>query len=310
MSVDYPNLIFPHELPTVPGLSGQDLIYLEQPNGDGTFTSYAISLSALFGWSGNSGGGGGGGSGISGYSGFSGAQGTQGVQGIQGISGFSGLQGISGYSGMAGSDYVFPTNLTVSLSPGYTFGQYKNGDVIPAAGKTVQEVIQLAISGVVAPTPTPTPTNPVTSTPTPTPTIVATSTPTPTPTPTIAATSTPTPTPTPTVLAGIIYYGPSSSVPTTSADLVALNSTLTNGSNPFLLNTGTSYNNFTVAIPNTNSITSIIDLDAFNVQLLSHYSNTRVINVEVNGASVTYYAYTMTNGIPYNPSHRHQVTFT
>ena len=82
MSVDYPNLIFPHELPTVPGLSGQDLIYLEQPNGDGTYTSYSVSLSALFGW-----GGGGGGSGVSGYSGYSGVIGNSGYSGYSGAAG-------------------------------------------------------------------------------------------------------------------------------------------------------------------------------------------------------------------------------
>ena len=288
MSVDYPNLIFPHELPTVPGLSGQDLIYLEQPNGDGTYTSYSVSLSALFGW-----GGGGGGSGVSGYSGYSGVIGNS---------------GYSGYSGAAGTNYTFPTNLAVTLSAGFTFGKYKNGDIIPAAGKTIQDVINLAINSVT--TPTPTPTGAPSSTPTPTPTINITQTPTatPTPTPTPVATSTPTPTPTPT--GAIIYYGASLAVPTTSAALVLLNSTLTTGSNPFILNTGTVYNNFTVAIPATNSLASVIDLDAFNLNLTSYYQSTAsVINVNVNGTPKVYYAYTMTNGIPYNPAHRHQVTF-
>ena len=308
MSVDYPNLIFPHELPTVPGLSGQDLIYLEQPNGDGTYTSYSVSLSAFLGW-----GGGGGGSGVSGYSGYSGVIGNS---------------GYSGYSGAAGTNYTFPTNLAVTLSAGFTFGKYKNGDIIPAAGLTIQDVINLAINNVTTPTPTPTgapsstptPTPTInitqtpTATPTPTPTPVATSTPTPTPvatstpTPTPVATSTPTPTPTPT--GAIIYYGASLAVPITSAALVLLNSTLTTGSNPFILNTGTVYNNFTVAIPATNSLASVIDLDAFNLNLTSYYQSTAsVINVNVNGTPKVYYAYTMTNGIPYNPAHRHQVTF-
>ena len=288
MSVDYPNLIFPHELPTVPGLSGKDLIYLEQPNGDGTYTSYSVSLSALFGW-----GGGGGGSGVSGYSGYSGVIGNS---------------GYSGYSGAAGTNYTFPTNLAVTLPAGFTFGKYKNGDIIPAAGLTIQDVINLAINSVT--TPTPTPTGAPSSTPTPTPTINITQTPTatPTPTPTPVATSTPTPTPTPT--GAIIYYGASLAVPITSAALVLLNSTLTTGSNPFILNTGTVYNNFTVAIPATNSLASVIDLDAFNLNLTSYYQSTaRVINVNVNGTPTVYYAYTMTNGIPYNPAHRHQVTF-
>ena len=287
MSADYPNLIFPHELPVVPALSGQDLVYIEQPNADGSYTSYSTSLSALIGYtrgtsgysgySGHSGVGisgvsgisGYSGSGVSGYSGYSGATGsgitvkgvvptytnlpgypasyggevgdayitvdtghlwvwdgsswidTGGIQGQSGYSGYSGVSGYSGtagtngtsgtsgYSGASGSNYTFPSNLLVQLNNGKSWGRYVNGDTIPAAGKTVAEVILLAIS---EPTPTPTatgagptPTATPTATPvvpTPTATLVPTATPVP-PTPTATPVHTPTPTPTsvtPTVL--------------------------------------------------------------------------------------------------------------
>ena len=96
MSADFPDLIFPHELPYITSLSGGDLIYLERPNGDGTFTSYATSLSALIT----------GGGGASGYSGYSGASGYYGQDGASGYSGYSGKDGAasgSGYSGYSGA---------------------------------------------------------------------------------------------------------------------------------------------------------------------------------------------------------------
>lgn len=99
MSADFPDLIFPHELPYITSLSGSDLIYLERPNGDGTYTSYATSLSALIT----------GGNGTSGYSGYSGASGYYGQDGASGYSGYSGRDGAaagsgySGYSGVAGA---------------------------------------------------------------------------------------------------------------------------------------------------------------------------------------------------------------
>jgi hypothetical protein len=40
---------------------------------------------------------------------------------------------------------TFPSDLTVSLDTGKTFGRYINGDVIPASGKTSIEVIQMAV---------------------------------------------------------------------------------------------------------------------------------------------------------------------
>ena len=62
------------------------------------------------------------------------------------------------------SSYVFPSDLTVSLTGGRTFGRYATGETIPAAGKTPAEVILLAIAQPISPTvATPTATNILTS---------------------------------------------------------------------------------------------------------------------------------------------------
>jgi hypothetical protein len=62
------------------------------------------------------------------------------------------------------ASYVFPSDLTVSLTGGKTFGRYANGDTIPATGKTPAELILLAIAQPINPTvATPTATNILTS---------------------------------------------------------------------------------------------------------------------------------------------------
>jgi len=62
------------------------------------------------------------------------------------------------------NSYVFPSDLSVSLTGGRTFGRYATGTTIPATGKTPAEVILLAIAEPINPTVNLTPTNPITST--------------------------------------------------------------------------------------------------------------------------------------------------
>jgi hypothetical protein len=62
------------------------------------------------------------------------------------------------------SSYVFPSDLTVSLTGGRTFGRYATGATIPATGKTPAEVILLAIAEPITPTVSLTATNPISST--------------------------------------------------------------------------------------------------------------------------------------------------
>jgi hypothetical protein len=47
---------------------------------------------------------------------------------------------------------VFASDILVSIAAGKTFGKYINGDVIPASGKTADQVIQMALSEALTPT--------------------------------------------------------------------------------------------------------------------------------------------------------------
>jgi hypothetical protein len=107
----------------------------------------------------------------------------------------------------------------------------------------------------------------------------------------------------------VIFHGPSTNPLTTSAGVRSLGSKVfTDSSNPFNLNTGSVYNNFTVAMPSALSITEVIDLDALNANITANYV-LNTFNVEDGGGTLTSYdVYTMTNAIPYTSNHRHRVT--
>jgi hypothetical protein len=107
----------------------------------------------------------------------------------------------------------------------------------------------------------------------------------------------------------LIFYGPSSSAPTTSSNVRALPSRLfTTGNNTFTLNTGSTEVNFTVAIPSTESISEVIDLDALNANITSQYVNNAFNVDDAGGTAVSYNVYTMTQATAYSSNHRHQVT--
>jgi len=108
----------------------------------------------------------------------------------------------------------------------------------------------------------------------------------------------------------LIFYGPSSAAPTTSANVRALGTrSFTSAlSNPFNLLTGTTYNIFTVAMPATIAITSVVDLDALNADITTSYILSTFNVQDAYGTNVSYKVYTMTNATPYGTSHRHQTT--
>ena len=109
----------------------------------------------------------------------------------------------------------------------------------------------------------------------------------------------------------VIFYGPSAAAPTNSATVrSATTKVFTTSANTFTLNTGTAYNIFSVAVPTPSTLVSVVDLDALNANITSAYTISSV-NVE-NGAGTptAYSVYTMTAGIPYSSSHRHQITRT
>ena len=101
------------------------------------------------------------------------------------------------------------------------------------------------------------------------------------------------------------------SQPTNSAGVRAITTRIfTDGINGvgWNLNTGTVEKIFTVAMPATLSITEVIDLDALNANITANYVNSTFNVNDYYGTAVSYNVYTMTNALPYSPSHRHQIT--
>lgn len=80
-----------------------------------------------------------------GPSGATGLQGATGATGLTGATGAQGATGLTGATGPSGDNFIFTSDLVVSLTAPKTFGKYANGETIPASGKTVAEVIQMAI---------------------------------------------------------------------------------------------------------------------------------------------------------------------
>ena len=125
-----------------------------------------------------------------------------------------------------------------------------------------------------------------------------------------------------TTLAGVsfgyrIFYGPTGSVPTTSANIKTLTGiSMASGTNvapnPFVLNAGTDYKNFVVALPENLTISEVIDLDLLGGQtILASYAAQTDINVDDReGGTKAYNIYVMTQGITYASNHRHSITRT
>ena len=114
-----------------------------------------------------------------------------------------------------------------------------------------------------------------------------------------------------------IFYGPTGSVPTTSANIktltgISMASGTNSAPNPFVLNAGTEYKNFVVALPENLTISEVEDLDLLGGQsILASYAAQTDINVDDReGGTKAYNIYVMTQGITYGSNHRHQVTRT
>lgn len=107
-----------------------------------------------------------------------------------------------------------------------------------------------------------------------------------------------------------MFYGPSASAPGNSAAIRALTSRFkTPGSDQFNLMTGTTNTIFTIALPPGVTLVSVIDLDAFNVDITSAYVSQGTMSVnDAGGTARTYSIYRLTNAIPYSTTHRHQIT--
>ena len=113
---------------------------------------------------------------------------------------------------------------------------------------------------------------------------------------------------------GAIFYGATSSVPSSSSEIRNLSSKrFVNDSNPFILNTGTEgYTNFVVAFPDEIVTETIFDKSSLNAPLLSEYvldsGLTQVPNY--SGNLRNYNVYINTIDSPYTDgNHEHEITF-
>ena len=112
-----------------------------------------------------------------------------------------------------------------------------------------------------------------------------------------------------------IFYGATGSAPTTSSNVRSLPSkslyiSTSNPSNPFTLNTGSVYKDFTVALPSSLTISSVVDIDASNANITTQYVLNTGLTGIANYAGITssYNVYTMSPAIPYSANHQHSIT--
>ena len=105
------------------------------------------------------------------------------------------------------------------------------------------------------------------------------------------------------------FYGPSATTPSNSTSVRSLGSRIFSDSiGSFTLNTGVSYSIFTVAIPSSHSLVSVIDQDASNANVTSTY-NLNTFNVQdYGGNNSSYKVYTANYALAYSLSHRHLIT--
>jgi len=106
-----------------------------------------------------------------------------------------------------------------------------------------------------------------------------------------------------------IFFDSVAVKPTTSAEIVALDSRLVSNGNVFTLDTGTSNSVFCFWLPETVDLVSVVDLDALNAVITNSYeSEIFTINVVGYDDPIEGKLYTMTQGVPYDNNHRHQIT--
>ena len=102
------------------------------------------------------------------------------------------------------------------------------------------------------------------------------------------------------------YLGIGGTIPTSSDEVLALDATLINNGTLFL-ETGAVETLFVVALPPTKTITSVIDIDAYNADITSSYVYQGVVAVVISGVAYNYGIWAMTTAVPYSTSHTHKI---
>lgn len=107
------------------------------------------------------------------------------------------------------------------------------------------------------------------------------------------------------------FYGPTSAIPTNSAETRALTSSdfQTSSSNSFTLETGSTETIFAVALPPGVEISSVIDQDALDADFTTEYVDQGPVSVtDAGGTTRSYNLYAMEIATPYDESHSHYIT--
>lgn len=112
-----------------------------------------------------------------------------------------------------------------------------------------------------------------------------------------------------------IFYGATATIPTNSAGVRTLPGVcMASGTlaypNPFILNSGTAYKDFVVAVPTNITISTQEDLDALNASPGYALSGSLTAVNDAAGNSKNYNVYTLSNAVPYDSNHRHRITTT
>lgn len=103
------------------------------------------------------------------------------------------------------------------------------------------------------------------------------------------------------------YLGVGGTTPTNGTDILALTSTLINGSQ-VTLPTGDTETKFKAAFPPGKVILSVIDISAQGANITSEYVFTSVIPVVIDGTPYDYNYYEMNADVSYDNSHNHVIT--
>lgn len=112
-----------------------------------------------------------------------------------------------------------------------------------------------------------------------------------------------------------IFYGATATIPTNSAGVRTLPGVcMASGTfaypNPFILNSGTVYKDFVVALPTNITVSLQEDLDALNASPGYALSGSLTAVNDAAGNSKNYNVYTLSNAVPYDSNHRHRITTT
>lgn len=106
----------------------------------------------------------------------------------------------------------------------------------------------------------------------------------------------------------LLFYGPTSAVPTTRSQALALSGSSLGGTSGILI-TGTTATRFLILVPPGKTLTSVTDLDNLNANLLTSYVAQSPVNLaNAGGSLVAYTPYLLTAATPYSISARHQFT--